>query len=340
MRYVDMKLTKAGMELANTLYDGNGRVLLGKGTVLTNEYITKLNKRGFIGVYIQDELSEDIVINEIISPELRNKGVKALKTKNLDMARSVAIEIVDEILSSPVVTLEMVDLRNFDDCTYRHSVNVAVISTIVGINMGMNRFMLEELSIAAILHDIGKMLISSDIINKPGKLTDEEFDIIKEHPRLGYDFLSEKMDISARIRTSILSHHENEDGTGYPNGMTGKSIYVYAKVIHVADVFDALTSRRPYKQPFSRLEAAEYLMGACDRLFDRHVVVAFLRSVTIYPKGTVVTLSDGRVGMTISSGVNSLRPVVRLANKEEIDLNDMNLYRNVTIKEDCVKQIQ
>lgn len=338
MRYVEIEKAKAGMELASTLFDINGRALLGKGTVLTADYIEKLNQRGLVGVYIDDEISHDVVIEEMITPELRNKGAEAVRNGDLEMAFDIAREMVDDILSSSVVTLELVDLRTYDNYTYRHSVNVAVICTVIGINMGMNRVMLEELCIAAILHDIGKLLISPEIINKPGKLTEEEFKIVKEHPKLAFEILSERMDIAATVRTSILSHHENEDGSGYPNGLVGNQIYIYAKIIHVADVFDALTSRRPYKEPYSRSEAVEYLMGGCDRLFDRHVVVAFLRAVIIYPKGTMVTLSDGREGLVISIGLNSLRPKIRLFTGEEMDLSDMDKYRNITIKKDFVKE--
>lgn len=139
------------------------------------------------------------------------------------------------------------------------------------------------------------------------------------------------MDISSTIRAGILSHHENEDGSGYPNGFVGDDIYIYAKIIHVADVFDALTSKRPYKVPYARSEAVEYLMGGCGRFFDRDVVEAFIQSVAIYPSGTEVMLSDGREGIVAANKWNPLRPLIRLWDGEEIDLNDSCNYRDLTI---------
>lgn len=103
-----------------------------------------------------------------------------------------------------------------------------------------------------------------------------------------------RIDLSAKIKNAILLHHENEDGSGYPKGLKGNQIFIYAKIIHVADVFDALTAKRPYKKAYAQSEAAEYLMGSCDRMFDREVVKAFLQCVSLYPKGTQVQLSKER----------------------------------------------
>jgi HD-GYP domain-containing protein (c-di-GMP phosphodiesterase class II) len=331
MRYVSIEKAQKNMVLARPIFNQMNRVLLGYGTILTQEYIGKLKRRGFPGVYIEDELAKDIEVRDAITQELRNDGVDALRKGDIDAALVIAERIVDQMLANAPVSVDMVDLRNYDDYTYRHSVNVAVLSTVIGMHMGFTKGYLKELCIAALLHDIGKQMLYPEILNKPGFLTEDEFEHIKEHPQMAYDILKQRMDISAKVRTSVLSHHENEDGSGYPHGLKGNQIFIFAKIIHVADVFDALTSRRPYKQPYAKSEAVEYLMGNCGRLFDTKVVEAFISSISVYPKGTEVLLSDGRSGIVAANRDSSLRPVVRLFNGEEVDLNDYSTNRNVII---------
>lgn len=339
MRYIQIDRTKEGMILESSIYDNMGRILLGKGTVLSSEYIERLIERGLPGIYIEDEMAADIKIEDAITQELRNKGVSALREGNLDETMDVAKAIVDEILSNPSVSLDMVDLRSYDDYTYRHSVNVSVLATIIGINLSMNIPTLKELSMAAILHDIGKSKISDEILNKPGRLTSEEFEEIKKHPDYAYEILKERIDIPSSVKAGILAHHENEDGSGYGRGLAGDKIYSYGKIIHVADVFDALTSKRPYKQAYARSEATEYLMGSCDRLFDRQIVLAFLQSVSIYPKGITVKLSNGQEAIVVDSTANILRPRIRLMDGSEMDLSDIHKYRNITILPDEVVEV-
>lgn len=331
MRYVAIEKARANMVLAKPLYDSINRVLLASGTIMTREYIKKLKYRGLAGFYVEDELAKDIEVRDIVTQELRNKGVDALRRGNIDACMKVANKIVEQILSGPPIKIDMIDLRTYDDYTYRHSVNVAVMSTVIGLNLGYNKNTLKELSISAMLHDVGKLMLDSTILNKPGSLTKEEYDHIKQHPQMAFNFLRQRMDISSKIRAGVLSHHENEDGSGYPNGFSKDEIYIYAKIIHVADVFDALTSKRPYKLPYARCEAVEYLMGSCGRLFNREIVEAFIGAVTVYPLGTEVRLSDGREGIVAANRNNPLRPVIRLLNGEEVDLNDTDKYRNLTI---------
>lgn len=331
MRYVAIEKAKANMILAKPLYDSINRVLLASGTIMTGEYIRKLKIRGLPGFYVEDELAKDIDIQDHITQELRNEGVEALRKGDIDACMSVAKRIVEQILNNPPINIDMIDLRTYDDYTYRHSVNVAVMSTIVGLNLGYNRATLKELSISAMLHDIGKLMLNPAILNKPGPLTEEECRHIRQHPQMGFNFLRQRMDISSKIRAGVLSHHENEDGSGYPNGFVRDEIYIFAKIIHVVDVFDALVSKRPYKLPYAKSEAVEYLMGSCDRLFDREIVEAFIQSVSIYPLGTEVLLSDGREGIVAANRNNPLRPVIRLWDGEEVDLNDSKRYRNITI---------
>ena len=331
MRYILIEDAKPGMVLAKSVYDVYNGKLISEQQNLTAEYIRKLKERGYSGFYIEDEYSKGIEIDEAISVELRNKGVEALRKNNIDLTLDVAKDIVEQIMGNETTTLDMVDLRTFDDYTYRHSVNVAVLSVIIGLGMKLKEDCLVELCVAAIFHDLGKIMIDSKILNKPGRLTKEEFKIIKEHPQLAVELLKERWHVSSASRVGILFHHENEDGSGYPNGLQSEEIHLYAKIIHVADVYDALTSKRPYKDPYTPAEAIEYLMGGCNILFNQEVVQAFLKYVPLYPKGATVILSDGREGIVFGNTGNQMRPKVRLRTGEEIDLADMTKYRHITI---------
>lgn len=331
MRYISIEQAKPGMMLSQAIYDDADCVLLGAYVDLTKDYIDKLIERGYQGVYIEDELSKDIEIQEVISAQLRNKAVKSLKECNIDQAMGIAEEIVEQILERKVISLDMVDLRSFDEYTYRHSVNVAVISTVVGMGMGLNSMELINLCAAAIFHDLGKLGIAEEILNKSGRLTEEEFEIMKQHPVFSYNLIKDKWNISATTKKAVLSHHENEDGSGYPNGLERDEIHLYAKIIHVADVYDALTTRRPYKKPYSAAEAMEYLMGGCGILFDQKIVKYFMKRVPLYPTGATVTLSNGENAIIVKNHKRSnMRPVVRMENGKEMDLNEWE-YLNITI---------
>ncbi|MDD5935987.1 MAG: response regulator, partial [Clostridiales bacterium] len=332
MRYITIEKALPGMKLAKPVYDNLNHILLSDGSELSKEYIDNLKRRGYPGIYITDSLTEDIFIEETISAELRNKGVEALRNNDIDTTLEVAKKIVDQILHSKTVSLDMVDLRTFDDYTYRHSVNVAVMSGIIGMYLNLNETDLVNLCVAGILHDLGKLMIDPQILNKPARLTKEEFQCIKDHPALAVELIKDRWNVSATSRSGIMFHHENEDGSGYPKGLVGDEIHLFAKIIHVADVYDALTSKRPYKKPYDRSEAIEYLLGGANILFDEKVVHAFTRAVPVYPKGISVYLSDGREAVIVENTSNPIRPKIRLLDGKQINLNEARDYRNITIQ--------
>ena len=293
MRYVSLVDEEPGMNLAYDLYDSYGRTLISTDARLTGGYLTKLDKLGFDGVYIQDALSEGIELEPVITPELRAEGLASVRTQDVDKCQNVAKEMVEQILSKGTFSLDLNDLRTFDEYTYAHSVNVAVYACVIGYGLKLEEDDLVNLAMASLLHDFGKMSISPDILNKPGRLSPEEYSIMKSHAERSYEMIKNRVEISAQVKQAVLYHHENEDGSGYPHGVEGSELSLYTKILHVADVYDALTSKRPYKPPYSPYEASEYLMGACDIMFDKEVVEAFLRYVPLFPKGTQVKLSDG-----------------------------------------------
>ena len=236
---------------------------------------------------------------------------------------------VDSILGRTRNSLHLLDmmqcLRGFDDLTYTHSMNVALICNVIGSWAGFSKDDLNTLMLCGLLHDIGKLKIPTEIIQKPGKLTDEEFDLIRSHPKLGYDILRSK-NLDDRIKLAALQHHERYDGKGYPNGLKGNEIDLFSGIVAIADVYDAMTADRVYRKgicPFPVLEHMElqkelYEPGALYKFIER-TVEAYIN--------TEVKLSNGDVGRVVLLNKNFLsRPIV-ISDTKTYDLSkDFHLH--------------
>ncbi len=321
---------KAGMMLARDVSSTSAReyrILLKKGTILTGESISMLQTRGIktvkvVGADGDDDLDEDMSEDELKNAHIENalselndifesSEIRELSQDAVQKVDNIADDILADLKNdSSYLGNQMIALHNYDDYTYNHCLRVAMLSTSICYEMELSPRETKEVIISALLHDIGKSNIDHDIIIKPGKLTDEEFEEIKRHPIIGYDVLRNSGCYSQNIMSGVLFHQEKFDGTGYPRGMKGYQIPLIARILAVADVFDALTSNRPYRKPWSVAETEEYLLGSCATHFDFDVVAAFLRAFNPYPVGTMVSLSDNTHGVVISHNVNVLRPVV------------------------------
>jgi HD-GYP domain-containing protein (c-di-GMP phosphodiesterase class II) len=355
MRYVPTSCLRDGMVLARNLYGKDQSLLLSKGQPIKETYIDKISKLGYSGVFVSDNLSDDIIIESLISDQLKMSAVSAVKdvfimterdsdnvkANNLMMEKTkVIVEgLIDEILFNRNLMVNMVDLKVFDDYTFYHSVNVAVLSIIMGISLDFSRPMLYKLGLGALLHDIGKIFISKEILGKEGPLDDDEFEKIKQHPSLGYEYLVNHFDIPAKSYLGALHHHERYDGSGYPLCLKGERISEIGRIIAIADVYDALTSDRPYRKALLPSNAMEYLMGGSNSMFDPQYVLNFTRKVAAFPLGTIVMLSDGTRGIVVKNYEDCCtRPCVRIINDSEaraddryIDLRDDFTATNLTI---------
>ncbi len=253
--------------------------------------------------------------------------IKELSTKAVQKVNDIADDILVDIGNDATyLGNQMIALQNYDDYTYKHCLRVAMLATSVAYQLNLSKKDTKEVIVSALLHDIGKSSIDHDIIIKPSKLTDAEFAEIKRHPYIGYNVLknSSNDSFTGNIMSGVLFHHEKYDGTGYPTGMKGRDIPLIARIIAVCDVFDALTSNRPYRKPWSVAEAEEYILGSCGTHFDFDVTSAFMRAFNPYPVGTMVSLSNGRHGVVIQTNQTVLRPVIRIQGEgsaEEIDLS-------------------
>ncbi len=361
MRLVPIAVVKEGAYLGQTLYNDQGKVLLVKGTKLTSRYINKIKKHGFYTVYIIDEYSQQD-LEDIIKPEVRRRAIDAVRSvyntftgleepsinrfqknkinraseSNIEQIQKIAKAIVNDIFSNPHLLISLVDIKSLDSYTYNHSVNVGILALTLGIAYGLNRNDLYDLTLGCMLHDVGKIFIPNDILNKAEKLNNEEFEIIKGHCEKGFIYLRENTDLSPRVRIVALQHQERYDGSGYPQGLKGDKINKLAQISSIADVYDALTSDRPYRKALSPHEAVEYMMGAGGRYFNMDMVKTFLKKIIPFPVGTVVSLSNGFIG-TVEK-INSemvLRPKIKVfrVNGEDISpfMCDLSKEKNIVI---------
>ncbi len=284
MKYVLLEDLRPGMVLAHRLVDADGHIIVGENSKISLYVLEKIKNDGYEGVYIQEGESGDEVLQSIISEELCSEIKKHIQKKDIDGCIKAADKIVTEITEKKDLSLNWIEFRTNEEYIYAHAINVAVLSCLVGKGFELSRSDLRNLALAGLLHDIGKLDIPSLIRNKRGSLTRDEYKIMKEHVILSCEYIRERKDISENVKKAVRSHHENVDGSGYPDGLMGEEQPLFAKIVHAADVYDTLVCHGPHKKPYSPREASEYMTGGCSVLFDKEVVSVLLKIVPFYQK--------------------------------------------------------
>lgn len=234
--------------------------------------------------------------------------------KKFDAApmRQIVHQLIDLFGEHPKGAVKLLDLDRYDAYTYRHSLNVSMFFMTLAMALPYTEAELADLVLGALLHDIGKMRVGVEILNKPGKLTDEEFARIKKHPEWGLEILADE-NLSPAARQIVRHHHERLDGRGYPDGLKGDEVGVNARLSAVCDVYDALTTVRSYKQKMNFSAAVDILVQGSGTQFDPAFVHLFIRRVGRYPVGTFVTLSSGETAVVVEIRESAPgRPVVAL----------------------------
>jgi len=299
-----------GMRVGIPVLGPYNEVYLRAGVQITKEYIARLNELGFSWIYVDQGLVDYGSVPDVIRPETRARAVRQVRQVIMDALASQATVItippeldatvdkmIDELTSNSSAMVSLTDIRTEDEYLYRHSVNVCVLALITGIRLGFDRRRLFTLGVGALMHDIGKIKIPDEILYKPGRLTREEYEIIKQHPVHGRDLLAYDPDVAV----IAYGHHERYDGGGYPQGLKGSALSPEVQIVGIADIFDALTADRVYRPAHPVYEAYEMLSAAGNYWFRFDLVQAFLANVAAYPAGTVVELNTGEVAVAIDT---------------------------------------
>lgn len=330
MRYIPVNQLKENMVLGQELFNASGKVLLEKHTILTDENISYIAFLSIPGVYVDDEFSKEAQIQEVIVPEVKRAAVAIVKdvfvksedgTMDPEEERIKAIveEIINNILDNKDVMANLLELKTYDDYTFFHSANVAVLSGVIGAKCNISDMEMEALVTAGFLHDIGKIFIKPEIINAPRKLTETEKTIMQDHPRLGFDLLINKFHFDDIVTRAVYEHHEWVNGEGYPRRVARDHIMFISKILRAADVYDAMTSSRPYHSPFLPSEVMEYIMGRTGLEFDARVVRTMSKELCIFPVGCEVELSDGAHGIVVENHRGFvMRPTIKIIPTGEI----------------------
>lgn len=215
-------------------------------------------------------------------------------------------EISNSVQRNPGALISLARLKTQDDYTFMHSVAVCGLMIALARQLGLDQQQIREAGMAGLIHDLGKAMVPLEILNKPGKLTDEEFTLMKEHPRFGYDMLVEGAGVGEVSLDVCLHHHEKVDGSGYPDHLNSETISLFAKMGAVCDVYDAITSDRPYKAGWDPAVSIRKMNEWSKGHFDPHVFQAFVKSVGIYPISSLVRLESGMLGVIVEVSADSL----------------------------------
>ena len=339
-----------GMQTAEDVYSYNNQMILPIGTVLTDKIITRLEFYSILAIKIRDKTNEpeedeeyNLPLDTSYSEKVRaSKQFKHFEQTFLETTDSFkgtihqivekntpidtetlfnnVICLIDQDINSVSVFDMLHNMRQYDDFTYMHSINVSLICNIFGTWLGLAAEDVKTLTLCGLLHDIGKLMIPDNIIRKPDRLSPAEYNVIKTHTLLGYNILMEH-NISDAIKESALMHHERCDGSGYPLGIGENRIHPYAKIVAIADVYDAMTAARVYRGPLCPFKVISVFESEGLQKYDSHYILTFLEHIATTYMNNRVRLSNRKEGDVVFMNQNALsKPMIQCGN-EFIDLS-------------------
>ena len=330
----------SGKVVDRTIVDAAGRALFEKGSILDDFQIEGLLRSGITEIYVREdeavpeEKHETVIAKDVqetierVREEDRSginltetvkhrvsKGIQYLFSSTTEenfaeATENVTVELMKALEANNTIAIDIGSLKVSDEYTFKHSVDVATMSMVIAKKYGLDQRAIRDVGVAGLLHDVGKMKIPTEILNKPSRLNDAEFELMKLHAKYGYEILKETGGFNEEILLGVLQHHEKLNGGGYPNRLTDADIHLYARIIAVADIYDSLVTRRPYKQKISKRDSIEMIMAMTSEL-DIFVMQSFLDSVILYPVDSIVTLSNGERAKVVKNNPGfMLRPTV------------------------------
>lgn len=320
--------SEIGLTASEDLFDNSGVLLLRKGQPINKDIRNLLKKRE---VFILRKLENTENLAEKVKTFPKDAYLKLVDflwniyheskpvlPEQINRTALLVETIINELKQQKIHLgigedhFGLEKLKQNDYATFIHSVNVSLLAALVGTRLGYKEKNLKYLILGALLHDIGKLKVPKEILNKPGRLTDEEFAIVKQHPLTGVEILK-NAHLLNRVMAMVSQHHERWIGTGYPYGLSGNNIHGDAQIIAITDVYEALTADRPYRKGLPHHHALEMILAWSGKDFNPKVVQAFLESLVLYPENAIVTLNTKEIGMIVSVTTQfPTRPLVRI----------------------------
>jgi len=311
-----------GMVTARNLFSATGNLLLAQNLTLDKALISRLDMMGIDSIFVNHPCLE-VETPEIINEHTRVETIKLThqafegfeqnRTLNLAGIRQMMKKVIEDVVDNRHALIHLTDIRAHGDYTFGHSINVCLLSVMMGVKIHLNEQELSELAMGAILHDLGMMLVPPDILQNPGPLSADSWKLIQEHTETGFEILRKVGPIPLVSAHIAYQHHENFNGSGYTRGLSGDDIHLCARIVAVADLYDAITSDRPYRKALPPHEAYEIMVASRGAKLDPQLVDVFLENVALYPLGATVLLDTGEVGVVVEvfSKLQS-RPCVRI----------------------------
>jgi hypothetical protein len=324
MRQISLAEARPGMILARHIISSAGRILLAPDVALTDEYLLKLASIPVATIFIKDPDHPDLETPEYLSVQTQQRALAILdatmkqivrgETFTPDAIDSVASDIVEDLLMQPNLTIHLSGIMTHDDYTLAHSLNCSIYSAILARIAGYAVPQIKEVTSGALLHDVGKMFVEKTILNKPGRLTEEEFAAIKIHAEQGFKALiAKRWELSSLVAHMAWQHHERINGDGYPRQLQGEQILPYARLLAITDVYEAITVNRPYRKAMAPDAIHDTISSGIGTDFDAHFGQLFLSKLAIYIAGMRVALNSGETAIVAAVPEETpQRPVVRL----------------------------
>ncbi len=355
MKTIPLKDATAGMVLAEDVLTKNKQVIANAGTILTKQLITHLGFYGIGQICVEPvdkpssaaPLKPPVPQGNVANPTYSQKVKRSPTFQSFQLNYTLAtqtirenfegyvlrgepmdfdklLDLVNELFYSCKTTIELFDMlhnmRSTEDTTYAHSLSVALICRMIGKWLRLTNQKRDLLALCGLFHDIGKLKIPADILDKPGKYTDEEFALVKKHPQFSYELLKD-LPIDEHIKLSALMHHERSDGSGYPNHLSSDEIDNFAMIVAIADVYDAMTAARPHRAPLCPFQVISNFEKDGLSQYKPKYILTFLEHIASTYQSNRVLLSDGRSANIIMINKNHLSaPIIQFDDKSCIDL--------------------
>ena len=335
MRRISTQYAQPGMVLSTDMYDCYGNLVMEKGTRLTFDNVSTISRLGGGEIFFDDRRVDDVPVTPLIPPRLEGDTSRKLNaflttlSKLLKSQSSVKVD-TDPLEKAaygmvgqffPIVIGEpnssgCFSLKDYD---FVHPVQVAELSILLGRKMGYSEADLFELGLSALVENIGYLALPQGLLEEPTSLTSIEKHEVNQHTQYGYQILNDYTDAPPNVIMTVLDHHERWDGSGFPRGLKGENISVFARIIGIADTYYALVSRRPHRQSYLPHEAIEFIMAYSGELFDPELSRLFSRVLPLYPTGVMVNLNTGEQGIISNAKIGHVgRPVVRICYDKEM----------------------